>query len=452
MMQNYHFSQFALKKPLVDQLEKLGYINLTPVQNAVIPRALKDESLIVKSATGSGKTHAFLVPIINKLNLEENKVQAIILAPTRELAAQTHRFALEISEAFPSLRLALLAGGEEKSRNIEKLANNPHLIIATPGRLKDLGLEDDITSLNSVNTLVLDEADMLLDSGFFNIIDEILAALPRRQIMVFSATIPTALTNLIAKYLSTSKIIDLSEDIPTASLVNHHALFTRHASKFELITNFIKWRSPYFLLIFASTKSEVQEIYTYLLNAGYQVGQIHGDLTSRQRRTMMRRIRGDEFPIVVASDMAARGIDLDHVSDVLNVNLPNNLEYYFHRAGRAGRYDVKGDAWTFYDNDTIHLIEKISSQGVEFEFYNYEKGTFKKVKDGPKRQQRRLSKEEKALDAKIKRKVGKGKKQKVKPGYKKKLQREIKQVKRQHRKEVERQQRRNRRNENRRKK
>lgn len=436
-----NFSQFALGKPLVEQLSKLGYVELTPVQEKVIPRALRGESLVVKSATGTGKTHAFLVPLINKLDLNNKNPQAIILSPTRELANQTYKFARELLPIYPELRIAFLAGGEEKSRNKDKLALNPQLIIATPGRLKDLGFEDTVTSLTSVKTIVLDEADMLLDSGFFTIIDEILGALLSPQIMVFSATISQNLTNLIAKYLKTKEIIDLSGDSPTANLVKHYAIDTRHQAKEQVLLDFIKWRNPYFLLIFASTRKDVQKIYEFLLNAGYQVGTIHADLSSRARKNMMKRVRNDEFPIVVASDMAARGIDLDHVSDVLNLDLPNNLEYYFHRAGRTGRYDEQGSAWTLYNKDSAKVIAKLVNQGVDFSYYVYQNDEFKETSSARvTKKEKVITAEQKELQTKVKRTIGYTQGNKVKPGYKKKRQQAVAKVAKQHAKEQRRKQ------------
>ena len=184
------FKQFNLKTELVEVLAELGYINLAPVQEKVIPIALRGESLLARSETGSGKTHAFLVPILNKLNVDINEVQAIILAPTRELAKQIYDFATEINQKLGNFRILLLAGGIEKTRNIAQMSLGPQLIIATPGRLKDVGFVNGVITLRTVKTLVLDEADMLMDSGFLPIVNEILLQLDSPQIMIFSATIP----------------------------------------------------------------------------------------------------------------------------------------------------------------------------------------------------------------------------------------------------------------------
>lgn len=429
------FKQFNLKTELVEVLAELGYINLAPVQEKVIPIALRGESLLARSETGSGKTHAFLVPILNKLNVDINEVQAIILAPTRELAKQIYDFATEINQKLGNFRILLLAGGIEKTRNIAQMSLGPQLIIATPGRLKDVGFVNSVITLRTVKTLVLDEADMLMDSGFLPIVNEILLQLDSPQIMIFSATIPKTLNSIIERYVGSSHIIEMSDIYQTSERVKHHLIDVHHQNRFEIVRDFIKWRNPYLLLIFCSEVEEVDNLYKYLVNSGIKCGILHGNLTPRERKQMLRRIRNDEFRIIVASDIAARGIDIPNISDVLNVNFPRDHAFYFHRAGRTGRFDQEGDCFSFYDHDSLKTVEKLESLGVSFNVLRFSKGTFIETEiDKPKTRIKTDSQKE--LDNKIQRTIARTRSNVVKPGYKKKVKQAVDKVKRRHRREM----------------
>lgn len=430
------FSQFALSPKLLTTLANLGYHDLTPIQELVIPLALRGESLIARSPTGSGKTHAFLVPIFEKIDTSTQEIQVLILSPTRELAKQTLTFARAMAKDYPELKMLLLAGGEEKKRNIDALERKPHLIIATPGRLKDLGLENNVTSLMSVKTVVLDEADMLFDSGFFSIINEILAAIPPLQIMVFSATFSENLKNSLAKYFSEMKILEVEEAF-NPKAITHYLIDTRHQDLDQAVLDFIAWKQPYFLLIFASKKKDVDALYQFLFTHGVKVGVIHGDLSDRKRKQMMRRIALDEFHVIVASDMAARGLDFSDVSEVLNFDLPNNLEYYFHRAGRTGRYKNEGAVYSFYDRDHEAKPKKLLEEKVDFTFLVYQDGQF--MNDANPRLKKKTGGKkviDPELNIAIKKAVAETKTTKVKPNYKKKVRAAIDQTKRKHRREI----------------
>jgi len=431
------FTQFALSDSLIEALTTLKYIDMTPVQEAVIPKILKGESLLVRSQTGSGKTHAFLVPLFEKLNANSNSVQAIVIAPTRELASQIFDFANQINKLHKKLRILLLAGGLEKSRNSERLALGPQLVIATPGRLKDIGFVNSVITLETVETIVLDEADMLMDQGFYELISEILVSLKSAQILVFSATIPVKLNHIIEKYVGKSQVVDIDKQQKTSGQVTHYAIDIHHRSKLEAILAFIKWKNPYLLLIFASNKKDVNEIYQFLIAQRYKVGLIHGDLQSRERKSMLKRIKNDEFPIIVASDIAARGMDISNISEVLSVDLPHDLDFYFHRAGRTGRYDKSGDSYVFYDHDSFTTIEKLESHGAKFNFLLYRDDDF--IEKTISRRTTRVSSVDR-IDDDLKQKINLVKKQtkthKVKPGYKKKVQKAVEQVKRKHRRKL----------------
>lgn len=431
------FTQFALSQELVSALTSLQYEDMTPVQEAAIPKILKGESLLVRSQTGSGKTHAFLIPLFEKLNPNINKVQAVVIAPTRELARQIYDFANQINKLYKGLRILLLAGGLEKSRNSEKLALGPQLIIATPGRLMDIGFENSVITFETVETIVLDEADMLMDQGFFQVVSDILVRLHSAQILVFSATIPVKLNHIIEKFVGKSHVIDIDKDQKTSSQVSHFAIDIHHQDYLEAILDFVKWKNPYLLLVFASNKKDVNQIYEFLTVKGHKVGLIHGDLESRERKSMLKRVKNDEFPIIVASDIAARGMDINNVTEVLSVNLPQDLDFYFHRAGRTGRYDKSGDSYVFFDYDTLLTIEKLENLGAKFTYLQYKDHEFL---DKPMvRRRHRVSsveRQDEELTTKISKTRSANKTDKVKPGYKKKVKTAIEQVKRQHRRKL----------------
>lgn len=431
------FSQFALDNDLVTALNLLAYNDMTPVQEAVIPQILKGESLLVRSKTGSGKTHSFLVPLFQKLNPNSSKVQAIVIAPTRELARQIYDFAVEINKHYKQLRILLLAGGLEKSRNSDKLALGPQLIIATPGRLKDIGFDNTVISLETVETIILDEADMLMDQGFFGLVSEILMTLKSAQILVFSATIPVKLNHIIEKFVGKSQVVNIDKEEKTSAQVSHYAIDIHHKNRLEAVVDFIKWKNPYLLLIFASNIKDVNEVYQYLTDQKFKVGLLHGDLMSRERKSMLKRIKNDEFPIIVASDIAARGMDIDNITEVLSINLPQDLDFYFHRAGRTGRYDKSGDSYVFYDHDSYPVIEKIEHLGIRFSHLMYRDHQFEeKTMSRRATRTKSVDKFDDELRSKIHKVKTVTKTNKVKPGYKKKVQVAVEQVKRQHRRKL----------------
>lgn len=421
------FKSFALSDTLVQALKKLGYVSPTPIQEEVIPKVLRGESLIAKAETGSGKTHAFLVPLIEKIDTEAS-LQVIILSPTRELARQTYDFAKELAVAFPKLKVTLATGGREIE--ILKRTNVPHILITTPGRLVKLA-EQSLVNIYKVSSIVLDEADMLVDAGFLPIIDQYITKVASPSILAFSATFPKALEPFIKKFINPDFMIDQSEGNIAPLRVSHHLVDIHFKPIVDQVTAFIDARQPYLMLVFASKVSLVKEIYDHLLKQGYKVGVIHGELTPRQRSGMIKRIRANEFPVIVASDMAARGLDIDDVSDVLSVDLPQQIEFYMHRAGRSGRYQNKGDSFLFFSHDANKELEKLAAFKLSFDYYSLKNGELKKEKPRAPRRFNQL--EEVSLNRDIKKAIRKTKSNEVKPGYKKKVKQAVAKVKARHR-------------------
>ena len=320
------FESFNLKPDIIKSLHALNYEEATSIQDIAIPKILKKENVIVKSETGSGKTHSFLIPILNNLTFDRG-IEALIIVPTNELAIQTYEFFKEFKDYFPSLAIKLIINGVGLKKGEQQLKTNSQIIIATPTRLSYL-LEDKSINLENCKTLVLDEADMLAETGFFGDIEKVYNKLNNPQIVVLSATISQSVRDFLKKNLPNDLIIE-DEKNSLKNKITHYFINTKHIDLLESVEIFLKNINPYLLFIFANTKKEVNDIYLFLKKNKYKVGIISGELSLRERKAMLRRANNNDFQILVCSDLASRGIDVNDVSDVLSVNIPNNIEYYY---------------------------------------------------------------------------------------------------------------------------
>lgn len=421
------FASYALSERMVEALKRLGYRVPTPIQEEVIPKVLRGESIIAKAETGSGKTHAFIVPIIDGIK-PNGGLQAVIISPTRELARQTYDFARELTKEINGIRITLAVGGRE----IEAITSNnvPDILITTPGRLLKLA---DVSSINlyAVKTVVIDEADMLVDAGFIPLIDQYITKVNDCQLLAFSATYPKALEPFVKKFINPDFFIDQNEGFPTPNRVRHHLVDIHHRPLEEMVAAFIDAKQPYLTLVFASKIPQVQQIYDHLHKQGYKVGLIHGDLTMRQRNSMFRRIRANEFPIIIASDMAARGLDIPNITDIVSVDLPAQIEFYMHRAGRSGRYDAAGDSYLFYSGTAASELERLAPFSVKFDYLTLKDGQLLPVT--PRTSRPKKPSDDQALERDIKKAIQKTKSTEVKPGYKKKVKIAVGKVKARHR-------------------
>lgn len=425
------FESFNLKKETIKALHTLGYEEATKVQDITIPKILKGENVIIKSETGSGKTHAFLVPIINNLKFDSG-VEALIIVPTNELALQTYDFFKEFKEYFPSLAIKLIINGIGLKKGEQQLKTNSQVIIATPTRLSYV-LEDSSINLENCKTLVLDEADMLSESGFFDDVQSVLNKLNKPQVIVLSATISQFIRDFLRKNLPNDLILEENSD-SLKEKITHYFINTKHLDILDSIDIFLNKINPYLLFIFANTKKEVNDIYLHLKKNKYAVGTISGELSLRERKAMLRRANNNDFQILVCSDLAARGIDVEDVSDVLSVNIPNNIEYYFHRAGRTARNGKSGNSYVFYNHDSLDKIRELLNLGVE---PNYLKITNKElVIDQKPDISKRKSYIDKELANEINKATAKIKKKEVKPNYKKKVKLETEKVKRKYKRKM----------------
>ncbi len=431
------FKAINLSQKMLSSLSRQHYINPSPIQIRCIPKALKGETLMVQSSTGSGKSLCFLIPIIEKIDYSIQKPQAIIIVPTRELAEQIYDFAIPFTKEFPNLKIKLFKAGEEIKKSTKGLSVQPHIVIGTPGRLKDVIASEKALDLKHVKTVVFDEADMLLAEGYFDDIDSFALSIKNPQYLVFSATLEANLAHRLEKYVG-NNIPIVNEEVMTSSNVTHYLVNIRHIPLNTAIDSFIKIINPFLLIIFASKKETANEIYKYLKSQKRKVGLLTGDLSSRERKNVMKQVKNDNIYILVCSDMAARGLDIDNVSDVLNVDLPNNLEFYYHRAGRTGRFDKLGNCYTFYNSDSVKKPLALIENGVAFKYLTLKDNELIEGKGIEKTHPTR-KKANPELDKEIRKakNIALGKsKGKIKPGYKKKASQAIEKVKQKHRREV----------------
>ncbi|WP_119327456.1 DEAD/DEAH box helicase [Companilactobacillus musae] len=426
------FSQYNFNDSINKSLKEINFDEPTPVQEAVISLVNKKKDIIVQSETGSGKTHAFLLPSMNALT-KDQEVQLLIATPSRELAYQIYEDTQAILKNYPEEYNAFIfVGGADRERQKRKLeAHQPQIAIGTPGRLWDLIRENDL-HVENVQRYVIDEADMTLDMGFLNEVDHITEKLPEdREMMVFSATIPQKLEPFLKKYMHGPQRVEIKNNNIIPRNVDNWLMFTHGRDKKEIIYQLMTLGEPYLVLVFANTKKTVDEIYHYLRNKGLKVARIHGGLTPRERKRTMKQIENMEYQYVIATDLAARGIDISGVSHVINAEIPTDLDFLIHRIGRTGRNKMSGTAITFYEPGEENKVAEIEHIGIKFTPKDIKHGEIVDAQERDRRDTRKATQEK--LDTKL---VGYVKKQKTKkkPGYKKKIKKAINEEHRQQRK------------------
>lgn len=436
------FAQFGFK-PFIDAaLKEIGFKEPTEVQARLIPLILKRRSVVGQSQTGSGKTHTFLLPIFQTIDPELTEVQAVITTPSRELAYQIYDAAKQIAKhSEKEILVHNYVGGTDKQRQIEKLERRqPQIVIGTPGRVLDL-MKSQALDVHNASVLVVDEADMTLDLGFLKETDAIASAMPKElQMMVFSATIPDKLKPFLRKYM-TDPIVEVVENKNVISpTIDNWLISTKGRDRNQLIYQLLTMGQPYLALVFANTKERVDDLTRYLRSQGLRVAKIHGGIPPRERKRTMREIQNMEYQFVVATDLAARGIDIEGVSQVINDDIPEDLEFFIHRVGRTGRNGMEGTAITLYAPSEDKMIDELESLGISFEEKKLSNGELVASYDRNRRFKRRTRSNK--LDPKIVGMVKKEKK-KRKPGYKNKIKRAIKRDEQQKRKLARRQEMRN---------
>lgn len=427
------FAAFQLQDYLLTAIADKGFKQPTEVQERLIPVIQAGRSVVGQSQTGTGKTHTFLLPIFNQLDLEQQNVQAVITSPSRELATQIYQAAKQLAD-FSGEEISIMnfVGGTDKLRQVERLATKqPHIVIGTPGRILDLVTSGDLL-IHTTQVMVVDEADMTLDLGFLADVDQIAGRMPDNlQMLVFSATIPEKLRPFLRKYMNNPLIEEIKPKTVISETIDNWLISTKGKDVNQIIYQLLTIGHPYLAIVFANTKQRVDEISQYLKNQGLSVATIHGDILPRERKRVMKQIQNLDFQYVVATDLAARGIDIEGVSHVINAEIPDDLEFFIHRVGRTGRNQLPGTAITLYEPSDERKINEIEALGITFKPKEIKNGEVVESYDRNRRQKREKKRDE--LDTTL---IGlvKKKKKKIKPGYKKQIQREIEKSNKQKRK------------------
>lgn len=352
---NFTFDNLGIDLRILSILRKNMFISPTPIQYQCIPQILNRKDIVGIAQTGTGKTLAFALPIIQ--SLEKNKGQALILVPTRELAIQADEMIYKIGRNL-GIRTAIIIGGASMDRQIRDIRRNPHIIIATPGRLID-HLERRVFNLEKIKIIVLDEADRMFDIGFLPDIKRILSMAPiNRQTLLFSATISPAIASIASGFMKTPVRIEVAPSGTVASGVKQELFILRKEEKLSLLKKILEDNSGT-VLVFSRTKYGTKKIAKAIINMGYKAAEIHSDRSLFQRREALSGFKSGKYRVLVATDIAARGIDVSDISIVINYDLPDNSEDYVHRIGRTGRAGSIGKAISFATSNQRNNIRQI---------------------------------------------------------------------------------------------
>ena len=392
------FSSLNLCQPLQDALDEIGYASPTPIQAQAIPDLIEGRDMLGCAQTGTGKTAAFALPILNAMTQNSQdgprRIRTLIMCPTRELAAQIN-YNIEQYARYLNIRSMAMFGGVSQRPQERKLRHGVDILVATPGRLLDL-ISQGYVDLSHVRFLVLDEADRMLDMGFIRDIRKILAQIPKkRQSLLFSATIPPSIVDLSNDMLHNPVSVSITPESTTVEAIEQSLMFVMRSDKRGLLTYIIEEESPEKVLVFCRTKHGCNRISRQLGQDGIDALPIHGNKSQGARENALRRFRNGTLQVLVATDVASRGIDVSDISHVINLDLPNEPEVYVHRIGRTGRAGRGGITIAFCDeNEGEYLrgIEKMIRQDIpvdESHPFHSEKARSRKGSKAPKRNQNR---------------------------------------------------------------
>lgn len=353
------FNEMNLDERILRAVKDLGYEEATSIQTKAIPLALEGEDILGQAQTGTGKTAAFAIPLLSRINSKNKNLQAIVLCPTRELALQVSKEFRKLSQYMHSIKLIPVYGGQDIVKQIKSLKAGVQIIVGTPGRVMD-HMRRRTIKLSDVNCVVLDEADEMLDMGFREDIETILAEIPEeRQTMLFSATMPKPILEITKKYQKDAKNVKVVNKELTVENIEQYYFEVKRAYKDEILSRLIDVYNPELSIIFCNTKKKVEEVANDLQNRGYFAEGLHGDLKQAQRDRVMGNFRSGKTEILVATDVAARGLDVKGVDLVINYDLPQDDEYYVHRIGRTGRAGKSGLALSFVSGKEVYKLKEI---------------------------------------------------------------------------------------------
>ena len=416
-----------ISNKLFNTLKSMGIKYLSPIQEKACPLLLKNESLICKAPTGSGKTLTYLIPILNDLE-DDSRTEAVIILPTKVLCNQLEVILKEFKKKFHPFSYSSISEGTSSSRT--KI--NAKIIISTPSQFL-FNLEK--MNLKYLKRLIVDEGDMILFGGFEKELNDILSLDLKAAKSLFTASIDEHLDTLVKKYMGASKVIDVSEKKINADTVSHCLVDIRHVDKNVALVNLLKYINPYKTMVFVSTKNDLLSLDKYLNNISYPHSLVHGDMSKRDQKREYKDFKDGVTHLMIGSDIIARGVDIEDVTEVISLDLPLDLTYYFHRAGRTGRFDKKGISYVFYNNDDTQKAKELVKKGVKFTYYSLKNDGLKEERD-----LQTVSNVSKVnnifLEKEIKKNIAKLRYNKVKPCYKKKIKVEIERNKERHKKKI----------------
>jgi len=361
------FYEFGLEQTVIQAVSNMGFEETTPIQEQTIPFALQGKDLIGQAQTGTGKTAAYGIPLVERMETDHQQIQGLVLTPTRELAMQVAEELNKIGQ-FKGIRSLPIYGGQDINRQIKALKQKPHIIVATPGRLMD-HMRRKTIRLHSIQVVVLDEADEMLNMGFIEDIEVILQETPKeRQTLLFSATMPKPIQSLAKRFMIEPKLFSVRSKEITVPNTEQQYIEVPEKQKFDALCRLLDIQSPELAIVFGRTKRRVDELSEALNKRGYGVEGIHGDLNQGKRNSVLNRFKEGLIEVLVATDVAARGLDISGVTHVYNFDIPQDPESYVHRIGRTGRAGNKGLAVTFVtprEMDHLRTIETITKRKIE---------------------------------------------------------------------------------------
>ncbi len=370
IMETPPFTELGLPEPLLAAVQEMGFESPSPIQAKTIPLALTGADLIGLSQTGSGKTAAFALPTLARIDVDMKEPQALVVCPTRELAVQVCEEIFRLGHKMKGLRALPVYGGAPIDRQLQSLRKGAHVVVGTPGRLLD-HLKRKSFNPKNIQTVVLDEADRMLDMGFQEEMEALLAALPEeRQTLFFSATMNRRVSRLIEGFGKKAQLVEIERKSLTVDAIDQSCYEVRQRSKVEVLSRLIDMDPPRLAVVFCNTKRLVDEVTEGLLARGYSADRLHGDITQQMRERTLTRFREGTIEILVATDVAARGLDVDDIDLVVNYEIPHDPEDYVHRIGRTGRAGRSGKAVSFvFGRDIYRLqtIEKFTRQSIRRE-------------------------------------------------------------------------------------
>lgn len=355
------FLSLGISGQIVEKLRGQGIAKPTPIQEQAIPLVMNGSDIIAQAQTGTGKTFAFILPILEKINREAENVQALIVTPTRELALQITEEIEKLVSDLTGVDVLAVYGGQDVDKQLKKLKRGMQIVVGTPGRLLD-HIRRETINLSEISYLVLDEADQMLHIGFLHEVEDIIRETPvSRQTMLFSATMPPEIRELAKKHMREPEYIQVEKTQGPAENVKQIAIHTTDRAKQVSLIQLVETYRPFLAVIFCRTKRRVSKLFDVLKANGFPCDELHGDLSQAKRERVMKRFRDAEIQLLVATDVAARGLDVEGVTHVFNYDIPEDTDSYVHRIGRTGRAGMSGLAITFYTSDDrpmLNLIEK----------------------------------------------------------------------------------------------